>query len=513
MQTVTDQFNEFAQGQVRPLAWDVRASFSKEIDDTIQLFTLDESVLDGDDLLAPSDNSVINFWDQYEYVNLSDRVISVEVESEQTEPYSVVQSMADVVLSNHDGYFTPNSGSEIDQFILPRRPFKIQMGFGSETIPMFVGLSTRMPEIDKASRTVRFHCIDFLSFLFEKPIDQTITLLDNNTGEILEYLFDFIGLLPDQYNIDPTSFNRIPYFYVEKNATLGKIIRELMEAEQGRLWLDEVGIIRYLNRQNYPDAVVYEFDQHNTVDYQNPSEEDVINDAVIHSDVLAVVETQKIWESAGYERIPAGESLEIWANLEDAQVNIQSPSYEPSEVQESYFSSFTDESGTIPYADIVLDSIDKFSTSAKMVFTNEGSSVAYIRVVLWGDPVKVVDSIDVEEKDAASIADLEQRRYTFNTRYIQTRDNAVSKASMIVQDYKDVGSILDIEVKGNMALQIADGIDANIDSYTGTHYITKIINSMSRNGFVQKLRVKRRIPVAYFILNESLLDGDDVLSP
>src|SRR5690606_12714197 len=189
-------------------------SFDKEFDEDVTFFELNTSLLNGVDVLAPSDNSVIQEWDKYKYINLSDRVISVEVESEQTEPFSVVQSMADITFNNYDNFFTPKSGSSIQDYILPRRPFRILMGFGNEVVPIFVGLSTKLPEINKQSRTARFHCIDFLTFLFEQKIDDTIMLKDYSTGEILAYLLEHLGLLSSQYDIDPVSFNRINFFYV-----------------------------------------------------------------------------------------------------------------------------------------------------------------------------------------------------------------------------------------------------------------------------------------------------------
>lgn len=264
MQTVSSKFNQLAQGSVRPISYQLRASFDKSFNDDVDFFILSSdseshSLLDGNDVLAPNDTNIIAQWDKYSYQDYTDRVISLEVTREIIEPYSIVQTMADVTLNNFDDYFTPDSGSPIDQYILPKRPFRIFMGFDGEVVQTFVGLSDKMPVIDKKAGTASFHLIDFLSIIFGKSVIEDTLLLDKTTSEILDILFQSLGLLSDQYVLDD-SFNRIPFFFVKKDDNLGTIINNLMEAEQGRLFLDELGIIRFLNRQNYNDTAVASHD-------------------------------------------------------------------------------------------------------------------------------------------------------------------------------------------------------------------------------------------------------------
>lgn len=513
MQSVTPLFTSLATGQVRPLKWQVRASFVKAFDSDVDFFVLNTSTLDGTDVLSPIDNNVIQEWDKYEYIDYTDRVISVEVETEQTFPFSVVQAMADITFNNYDGLFTPNSASPIGSDILPRRPFRILLGFGKETIPVFVGLTTKMPEIDKASRTAKFHCIDFLTYLFEREIDQSITLIDYSTSEILDYMFQMLGLLPTQYNLDDVSFNRINFFYAEKGDRLGNIIRPLMEAEQGRLWLDEVGVIRFKNRQSYSETPVFTINNSNVIDYSDSGEDMVINYAKIKSTVLAEKPLQKIWELSAPELISPGSTATIWANLEDPATTVVTPILD-TEIESSFFTPTIDDMGTMPYADISLTSIDVFSKAVKMVFTNSGTSPAHIyKLALWGNPVKVDDVIIVEDSDQPSIDALEEKRYELETNYIQNKNNAISKAAIIVEDYKDYASILELTIKGNPALQIGDMVTLNIDGFTGNFIIMKLVNILANKSLTQIIKVLGKSPLQYFILDQSLLDGDRVLTP
>lgn len=513
MQTTSDQFTNHAQGQVTPLSWQLRASFDKTFDSSIDFFTLDTSLLDGDDVLAPSDNNIIAEWDKYIYSDFTDRVISIETTREILDPYSIVQSFADVTLNNYDDYFTPNSGSPIDQYILPKRPFRILMGFGGETVPVFVGLSEKMPTLDKVSRTATFHLIDFLSLIFDREIGETTMLLDSSTSEILDVLFQQVGLLPTQYELDD-SFNRIPFFFVKKGEKLGDIVRELMQAEQGRLYLDELGVIRFYNRQNYSTLSVYNFDSSNTLNYAVSNEDSIINYVKLEVDILELQNEQSVWSQAGQTYVRIGESVEIWADLNDPATSVTTPTYSAVPVEASHFITTQDLSGDIPYTGINLDSIDVFGSTVKLVFENVGSSNGYILSIdLWGTPVKQVDSVLVEEKDQDSIDQFDERLYEFKTKYIQKLSKAISMVGVMVDDYKDYGSLVDIDVKGNPALQIDDVVDLDLDGYQGDHVITKIVNGMGDGRYWQRLKAKFREPRQYFILDQSLLDGTDVLLP
>lgn len=524
MQTVNQTFVDNANADVRKLAFELRASFTKQFNDNINFFIISsddtpESLLDGVDLLAPTGSDVVAEWDKYLYQDYTDRVISIEVTNEQIEPYSIVQSFADVTVNNFDGYFTPNSGSPIDQYILPKRPFRILFGFRNSTLPQFVGLSTTMPSIDKSARTAKFHLIDFLTFIFDREIPDSEMLTDVTTGDALDYIFQEVGLLPGQYVLDETSFNTIPFFYVEKGQKVGTVIKELMEAEQGRLYMDEFGIIRFLNRQNYNTDVVWSFDDDTIINYGLSTEDDVINFTRIHSDILQEYTNTSLWGSAQAYYIAAGQSIEVWADLPDLQTNVDDPVYSETEIEQSYFTSTLDQEGETPYTDVVLGSIDKFAKAVKMVFENTGLNNAYItKIELWGTAVRVADTIIVEDFDQDSIDNFDERRYELKTRYIQKESDAISKAAIIIDDYKDFGSIWDLEVKGTMALQVGDVITVDVDGTNGDYIITKIVQILADGRYQQRLKVKNREFRVYFILSSdsearSLLDGDEVLIP
>lgn len=513
MQTTSERFDQLAQGHVRPLSYGVRASFDKAFNAGVTFFTLDSSVLDGPDILAPSDSNAVQEWDKYSYEDYSSRAISVEVTREEAEPYSVAQAYADVTLNNYDGYYTPNSGSPIDQYILPRRPFRILLGFGGEVIPQFVGLSEGMPDIDKSSRQASFHLIDFMSYLMDKDISESVMLENAKTHEVLDYLLQLMGLLEAQYSLDG-SINKMDFFFVEKGTKFGTVIQQLIEAEIGRFYLDEQGVIRFRNRYNYDLAPVYTFDKSNTIDYKVSTQTPIINSVKIISDVREVQSVQSIWTSSTVLLIKAGGTLEVWADLSDPTTSIVNPIYSAEETNTSYFTSSIDSEGTVPYSDVSLTSATLFSKAVKMLFSNTGASDAYMTAVdLYGTPAKVVDTIKVEEIDQPSIDKFEAQLYEINNPYIQDRSNAVSRALILLNDYKNYGSAVDIDVKGNPALQLGDAVTLDLDGYQGVYSITKTANILAEGKLTQRLRVLKKTAVTFFVLDESVLDGSDLLAP
>ena len=190
MQTRSTQFDILASGDVRPLSWGFRVSFDKQFDEDVTFFTLDQSVLNGVDVLAPSESNVIQEWDKYDYANYDERVVSMEWQREEIVPYSVTLAMADITLNHYDKFFTCGSRSPIGAGLLPRRPGRILSGFNGENIPKFVGLSTKVPETDSGSRTANIHAEDFLSFILTRTLTEYTLLVEKKTHGILEYLFD-----------------------------------------------------------------------------------------------------------------------------------------------------------------------------------------------------------------------------------------------------------------------------------------------------------------------------------
>src|SRR5690606_20924011 len=265
MQTVSSRFNTLANGDVRPNTWGTQISFTKAYDDDVTFFTYDVSAYNGPDVYAPTSDNPLQAWDKYAYSAFGERVIDMSVTREFTFPYSIVSAIADFTLNNYDKYFTPHSTSPIEEYILPKRPVRLLQGFDGENLQQFVGLTQGMPEVDEMSATASFTAMDFLTQIYEMPIRNTQAMRDVRTDEVLAEIFTQFGLAPSQYDLSKGR-NVIKFLFFEKDQlTAGDVIRPLIQAEGGALWLGEDGIIRFRPRLEQPTSPVYSFDENSIV--------------------------------------------------------------------------------------------------------------------------------------------------------------------------------------------------------------------------------------------------------
>lgn len=510
MQTITPRWVELATGNIQPVTWKLRISFDKQITPDIGFFTLDESQLDGGDLLAPDDSLVAQPWDSYDWKAYDDRVISMEVTHEELQPYSSAKAYADLTLNNYDLLFSPDSGSPISENVLPQRPFRLFLGFEDTALPIFVGLNQGMPEIDRRSATAKFHMVDFLSFLYSQEISQTTILLDKTVSEILSELLQILGLIPSQFELD-VSTTIIPFFYVTKGTTFGYVAEKLMEAELGRLYMNELGIIRFRNRYGYNETPVAEFSTSlsNVNDWKGSNDSKIWNSVRIKANPREVKEYQPIWQSQEEFLFNPGETKDIWVNLDDPIISATDPEYSATEVSNApyYISSSTD---------ISLVNMDVFGDSLKLTFNNSsGSQESITDIVVWGEPAKPIyeKPIEVVEIDQDSVDKYGNQWYEIENDYIQNETTATNRALTILNDYKDINSVVEIDVKGNPALQVGDYLTLDVPGYIGSYSISskKEIILSDPFEYTQRLVVRKRPLVKFFILDESQLDGEDVL--
>lgn len=503
-------FDSVANGQMRRLAWRASMSFDKTFDPSLEFFTLDQSVLNGTDLLAPSDNNVIQEWDKYEYTDYSNRVIGMEWQREEDFPYSMNMAMADITFNNTDDFFTPNSGSPIDQYILPKRPIRLLSGFNGEVLPAFVGLTEKMPSVEESTKQASFHAMDFISFLFSKPLDQTVIYEDMRTDEILEELLQLVGLTSGQYVLQ-IGFNKIPFTWFPIGTKLGEAFRQLMQAEMGSLYMDEMGIIRFENKNARSTTPVYYFDESNTHDIKISTDDEIINVVEIKANVREVQTLQPIFNlssGGGSDQIlAAGGSTVIFYQFEDPVTSV---------VDIDFFTanSASDGSGTDLTSDISVTDLDVFDTAIKVTWANTSNQDAFLTALtVYGTPAPVVRQINYRDQNDTSVDNYEEKVLTIENDYIQTDSAAESMASIILDYYSEYGGVVEIETKGNPALQIGDCISVSVRHTVGNYIISKITNKLMGGKFSQILTAKVQRARTFFILDQSLLDGTDVLSP
>jgi hypothetical protein len=516
MQSFPSNFALAVVAGLRRLSWLVQISFSKAFDDSIEFFTIGDSAIGGTDILR-GEGDVIQEWDKYAYSEYADRAMSVEWSRTEEPVSSVSLAIADIVLNNHDGYFTPGGGSDISADILPFRPVKLFAGFSDETVPVFVGLTDGMPVVDDSTKQAHFHCVDFLSSLMNRPIDEAVILENISTDQALAELMLLAGISPTQYDFD-TGFNIIKVLFFPSGIKLGDAIRQLMIPEMGRFYMDETGILRFKNRQNYSQVPVATYSRSEILDIKTRKQDDIINVVEIFGKIREVVASTDIYRLPTAQLIPAGSSIDIWAKLEDPATTVDDPEYYTTSTG-SFFQTNEREDGTGPEVPtgVTLTGSALYGDSFKMTFANAGLSPVYItNLILYGTPAQIDREIYIKESNNTSVAKYDERPLpnAIESEFFPDEATARSKALMMLEDLSEYGAVKELSVKANPALQLGDAIEITAAGYEGIYTVTG--NTMALlypSRLTQRLTVKRMVPREYLTIGESLIGGDDQIAP
>jgi hypothetical protein len=513
MQTTTSAFSQKANGAMRKITHRALMSFPRQYLPSVTFFTIGVSTIGGSDIIKGV-GDVVAEWDKYQYDDYSYRIKSIEVTRQEENFNSTTLAQADVVMENHDNYFTPNRGSVIDEFILPYRPIKLAGGFGQEAVPQFVGLTEKMPTVEEKSKTISFHAIDFMYSLFNRPLDQAVMYQDMRTDQILAALLVAFGISPTQYNFD-MGYNIIAFAFFDKGAKFGDVVKKLMQAEMGRFFMDEEGVIRFKNRQNYSSTPVWFFNETNIIDIQTSKQDDIVNVVEIKANVREVQANQKFWELQSAVRVPANSTLTLWADFEDPVTTVDDPEY----ITTATTSLFTtnkaeDGSGDAVSTNFTLSDSTIFSKSYQMEFTNTNGFDVYITTLeLFARPAKIVKELYIREEDSSSVAKYDERVLTIENEFFNDEAEATSRAKIILDDEANYANTYILTVKGNPALQIGDAVNVSVFGSADTFVIKKFVNRWEAGKFSQILTVKKKTFRTFFTVGISTIGGVDVIAP
>jgi hypothetical protein len=505
VQLTNNSYSNKALGEVRPLSYQLRVSFDKRFDPAVDFFEMDGSLLDSVEILPPLGDNIIQEWDKYSFADYTDRVINIEWQREEEVPFSVNKSMCDVTLNNFDGYFTANSNSPINPFLLPRRPIRVLAGFGGNNLPQFVGLTDKVPTINRQQSSASIHAQDYLGYLFNKPLDQTVMLENKRTDEVLEELLQLAGLVPAQYSLQ-TAYNTIAFVYFKKGKKMGEAIKELMQAELGSFYMDESGVITFKTRNRTTVVPSFTFDSTSIIDYNLSDDDDIINLVEVKSKVLEVQPLQVVYASVDVLELKAGVQTTFFFSFEDAVTTIDT-------IDSYTANSASDGSGSDVTGNVNVVSTDLFADTVKVVFNNTSGATAYMTAInIIGTPARVAREIYYKATDDESIENFEERPLLIENNFIQDKDGAAAIALTILNYYNTFGSTIELTVKGNYALQIGDEITVVIDEINQNYRISKIVNTLG-DGFRQRITAKLFDTPQFFILDVSELNSNEVLAP
>lgn len=509
-------FHDRAKGQIISLVANIYISFSREYVEQADFFVLDQSQL-GIGLLAPNGGgTVVQEWDKYAYDDYSDRLVSVDIERSLEFPYNVQSAMADFVFDNYDGYFTPGSGSSIDDDNLPNRPVKVYAGYGGgEVVPQFVGLTRKMPMVDTQKATVSYHAVDFLSEIAELSLTDIVDMRDVRTDQVLAAIVAQAGMTPDQYDFE-SGANVIPFVFFDIGQNAGEAIQKLIQAENGKLWLDEEGVLRFKRRGNNPGIPVYTMDDYQIVSATPGSFADIVNHVIISCDLREVQEFQTVYSKTGKGEsadtnwvVGANSSITRSLSLEDPCYYIVTPTLgRASSV--SWFTALNSQ-GVQVQANITATG-QLTNNAYKITVTNTNNFPVEIdNLVLWGEPAKVYDHLDYEAYEDESVSKYgDHRMMIADNQFFQSVEQAASFADNILNERAFYSGTMTFQIKGDFSLQLGDVFDVT-GEYAGTYQIDAIRYHLGAGELETTLDVHKVPHREWFILDESKLNDMYIL--
>lgn len=517
MQKVDKSFHKKSQASIRHHTWALLFSFDKEYDNKRNFFVLDSSTLDGKDVLKPVGDNALQYWDSYRYVPYTDRVVSMECDRELEFPYSVQSSTAYVELNNIDNMFSARSNSPIEKYLKPSRPMKMFMGFKDEPLlQQFAGLTQGKPELDTTANTAKIQALDYLSEIFKLKLSDSVFGSNINTTDALSVLFKQFGIESNQMNLEKSS-NVIPFLFFGEGDSAADAFRKIMQAEGGRLWIDEQGVIRFDKRNSIHNEVVFAFDESSISSLSVTHDTEIINRVNIVSNIREEQKLQIVhassdnMSSTGAFIIPAGGTQTYNFNIDDPITGLIPPVL-GKKIGSSWFQVRSKSKGLV-LEGVQVKNIVQAVSSISIVFENTRSEDVILQSIeLYGRPARVVDKINYDAYDQESIDKYGEHLLKVENDLFGRESRCQSFAYSILYSYSEFDAIIEMTVKGNPAIQLFDIIKVTTKKISGTFQIIKIVNKVSSREVSQVIKARRYDIRSYFILDRSVLNGSDILA-
>lgn len=293
---------------------------------------------------------------------------------------------------------------------------------------------------------------DRLEVLRKSTYDTSKVEVNTNLYDIAENILKSAELLPTQYWIDDELKDyEIPYAYFDSQSHR-EALRKIAEACVGQVYCDREGIIRiegasYLESKNDVDLVITKDDYFRK---NNPAKgEEIANSIEVETQFLNPGTPKEVYRSNEAISINANETLTVNVTYNDKPcINA--------------IASLAETSG-----DVTIDDVEYYATNADVTLKSISGGTA--KIVVNATPLIIQSRDKIVAKDEQSIIDNGIMKFSFPANaLVQTREVAQMIANKLLQYYKDPRRDVEIEWRGNPALELGDVIDTD-DKY----YVTK----------------------------------------
>lgn len=513
MQTVTTAFSAEERDLIRSIAHNFQVSWKKQTTLGNRTFTIGVSLIGGNDVIGINPGAV-GSPGNYKYFDESQYVTSLGWDRGLTMPLGgLAKGMAEATLDNTSGRFTPRfmgGNSELYTAVLPRRPAIINAGFNvggvDITIPQFAGTFSKQPSVNIRSGEVGISMADYIDFFQNKYLDVDIMFTSQRTDQVLESAFQTLGFSTAQYSLDQ-GLTTIPFGLFEKGTKFSDLVHQVVEAENGNVYQDESGIVRFENRQHWDtapyDSVVKVISTAQVLSQEVPNTDHIINVVEVKTDILEKQPTDQLFKLGSPVPLNATGATELFVSFENPVVFLDA-------VQFYVANSAADESGSDITSNITVSRTDKFARSVKITFNNSGAAGYLTQLTLYGREVRKTSDLYVRTKNDSSVTAYEEQPITINNPYIQNKFWAESLAGLLVEEFGEPENIQKITVRAMPSLQLGDLV-----SWQGHYW--RIYDMKSRlsksEGFTTELTMLQRQSRTYFRIGISTIGGTDRIAP
>ena len=477
-------------------------------------FTIGVSLIGGNDIIGINPGA-IGSPGNYKYFDESDYVLSLEWDRGLNYPLGgLSMAMAGAELGNTSDRFTPDymgGQGELFTAILPRRPMIINGGFNfdgiDQTIPQFSGILTKQPRVNKRDKSVQLQGADYVDFFKNRYLDNEVMFTAQRTDEVLESLFQSMGMSTAQYELDE-GLNTIPFGLFDKGTRFADIMHSIVEAENGQLYQDEQGVFIFENRQHWYangyNSVQRILTTAQVIEAETPDEDSIINLVEIKSKILQKQPSEQLFKLSQPLSIAAGATESMFVNFDNPVLQLDTVTFYAGNTA-------SDESGTDITSSIQITKVDKFAKAVKIFVKNNNASAGYLtQLTLYGRSVKEISDLYYREKNGISVTAYEEKPITIENPYIQNISWADSLANLLLNQYSTLESQQKIVIRAIPELQMGDLI-----SWQGRYWrVYDIKSKLSANdGFVQELTLLKRDLQSYFTIGISTIGGSDQIAP
>lgn len=519
----------------RHVGYGVLAAFMRTTATGVRFFTIGQSRIGGPDMIKGG-GQFVTFFDKYRYEDISPYMTSITVTRNLGQrPYGIIMAEADLEIDNTSKRFLPDYDTTIGSGVgLPNRPIKISIGIEDEYMKLFTGFNTE-PVVSLNNRMVDMHAFDAFNYINNTRATTSGAFVNAPFHNVIASGLQEMGFSSSQFVVDKSLQQNIGYLstYDQK---WGDVFKQGAEAEQGIMFVDENGIIRFWNRQHFLTTsgvprFQLNYSKLSDIKWQNTP---IINDVIVRAKPRVVQDIQKVWETSSNIELGPGVDTDYFVDFSDTNgrlpvttISVPIPMITASGAQSFYATNDQiDESGNTRSSSIgIVGASNLGGTSYKLTFRNSFTSVVYVtNMAIFATPAKVVNIIEERYYDQSSIDNFGRNPSNngepiiIENDLIQDKSTARSLAYTLVNEYKSARRryICPVATQSDPSLQIGDAglLVINDTNQLKNVYVVGIKNVINRNAkYDQELEVEERSIKRYFTVGQSRIGGTDSIAP